>query len=512
MSPVYSARRAERFHALIEGSASAPADRRTAELVAVVGALRSAAGTPPAPRPEFVADLRERLLAAAATELAPGTPPPSATERPPVRTPTRRSRRLSAALAGLAMLGASATMAVASQGALPGDALYPIKQALEGAGTRIAANDVERGHSLLDRADNRLEELHSMAAEGDPHAAAVVDTLDTFTTQSLEGSRLLLDDARENGTRSSAERVLEFAGASTEQLAALREQLPADADAAFLRAARTVVAIDATATQVCPTCGGAPLEVPMELLAGATGPGGSDATVPGVPSPSATAASDHLGLEDLALPGATGLGTAVADVLPTGATSTPHPGTSPTGSPSPDGPTSGPTGNPSPDSTDPTDPPAGEPTGGPDGGDQTEGGLHGTAGQVVDGVQDTTGQVTQGVGETLDNVAGGDLSGAGQAVGNTVSGAGQAAGSAVGGATSQLGNTVGGVGAGVGDTLGQVTGNVVGQGAGQAVGDAVGGLGETAGNAVGGAGAAVGGLVEDTTCTVASLLGGCGNQ
>ena len=104
-----------------------------ADLLELVSALRSA--PEPQARPEFVADLRERLMVAAAAEL---TPVPAAARHrddvarltiKPVRT--RRERRLGIALGAVAIIGATTSMAVASQGALPGDALYPVKRAIE---------------------------------------------------------------------------------------------------------------------------------------------------------------------------------------------------------------------------------------------------------------------------------------------------------------------------------------------------------------------------------------------
>src|SRR5689334_22043639 len=129
MSPLFpTQRRAEHFDSLLEGARPDDLDPRTTELLELVGVLRAV----PAPeaRPEFVADLRERLMVAAETELV---AVPAARERDDVArltlrpARTRGQRRVSLALGAAAIVGATTSMAVASQGAIPGDALYPVK-------------------------------------------------------------------------------------------------------------------------------------------------------------------------------------------------------------------------------------------------------------------------------------------------------------------------------------------------------------------------------------------------
>src|SRR4051794_30279941 len=137
MTPFLSARkRVEEFADVVDAvlaTASGAAARppTTLEpLLDVVVALRSV--PVPAPRPEFTALLRQRLLADAVTVLAPGPgEAPSQTRLPPPGRSRRPSRVVVAATAIVAV-GGSAGVATAAQGALPGDALYPVKRALEG--------------------------------------------------------------------------------------------------------------------------------------------------------------------------------------------------------------------------------------------------------------------------------------------------------------------------------------------------------------------------------------------
>ena len=103
-----------------------PACRAYADLLEVVGALRA---TPaPEPDPAFVAALRERLMAEAETVLTAAAAERGRRRRPAPAAPgrrravRRRNRRLAAVVSGVILVGATATMAVAAQSALPGRA------------------------------------------------------------------------------------------------------------------------------------------------------------------------------------------------------------------------------------------------------------------------------------------------------------------------------------------------------------------------------------------------------
>ena len=133
----------------------------TSDLLELVSALRSV--PEPQARPEFVADLRERLMLAAATELTPvPTAPASATTSRGSRSSparTRRERRVGIALGAVAIIGATTSMAVASQGAIPGDALYPVKRAIENTQAGFSVGDDAKGETILGNASTRLDEV-----------------------------------------------------------------------------------------------------------------------------------------------------------------------------------------------------------------------------------------------------------------------------------------------------------------------------------------------------------------
>lgn len=264
-------RRAEEFAALVDSrSAGDSSDTRYDDLLRLVGTLRE---TSPAPaRPEFVADLRSRLMTAADTALVPtaGLRPPADAERLalPTRRPTRE-RRIAAAVGGLALVGATTSMAMAAQDALPGDALYPIKRAIENAQTGLQLAEGDKGVTLLANASGRLDEVSALSEDaragdnGDEDTLAIADTLDVFSEQASEASDLLIADYAENGAQASISELRDFTADSLEQLVALEPQVPDAARDELVRAAQLLVEIDAAAQQACPVCAGSGItEIP----------------------------------------------------------------------------------------------------------------------------------------------------------------------------------------------------------------------------------------------------------
>lgn len=258
-------RRAEEFDARVEGASTYDAsDTRDAELLALVGALRS---VPEAqPRPEFVATLRERLMAEAATALVPDD---LSRLTLPARRPARE-RRLAAVVGGIVIVGASTSIAVASQSALPGDSLYPVKRAIEQAHTGLSVGEGSKGTTVLANASDRLDEVDALTHQdrfGDE--VRIADTLNTFTDQATEASDLLLADYAHTGEASSIARLRDFASASLTRLADLEPLVPADARDELIRAAGVLTTIDSEAALRCADCGGAGItSIPPVLASG----------------------------------------------------------------------------------------------------------------------------------------------------------------------------------------------------------------------------------------------------
>lgn len=268
MSPVNPARRrAERFDSLVEGTSTSGTDAGTAELLELVGALRQVPHVEP--RADFVLDLRERLMLAAETEMSPA----AATERKLTVTPRRtpRERRIAVALGGVALVGATTSMAVAAQGALPGDVLYPLKRAIESAETGIKVDDSQKGNALLSNARGRLDEIDRLADEGDSDPQVYTTTLDTFSDQATQAGDLLITDFDQTGDEQSINRLRDFAATSIASLSALEDVLPPAARDALLNAAETIFTLDAAAQQACPGCSAAGItDIPTDLLSSAS--------------------------------------------------------------------------------------------------------------------------------------------------------------------------------------------------------------------------------------------------
>lgn len=274
MTPAFTARRrAEEFNALVEALSTGALrdadhesrDPRFADLLEVVGALRTA--PPPSPRPEFVADLRSRLMTAAEAALVvPSTPTPTPTPEP---APTRRrERRLAAAVGGFAVISATASMAVAAQSALPGDTLYPLKRGIENVQVQVRAGDDDKGAALLENAAGRLDEVSELSRDGDGRAADITATLDDFSAQATEASDLLLADYAETGRVASLEELRDFAADSLTALEGLEGVVPPEARDALLDAAQVVTGIDEAAVEACPVCTDGPAAISPLLTAG----------------------------------------------------------------------------------------------------------------------------------------------------------------------------------------------------------------------------------------------------
>lgn len=268
MSPVFSARRrADEFDSLVEAAASGRRveDARFAELLEVAGTLRA---TPaPQARPEFVADLRDRLMVAAADELAQVAPSPAG-HRPAAPRKTSRERRLAIAVGGVAIVGATTSMAIAAQSALPGDVLYPLKRALENAETGVRVDDAARGSSLLANARGRLAEIDELTRSDEGQdLAAIEETLQVFAEQATEASDLLLADYAETGSEASIIALQDFAAQSLATLEKLSAVLPAAAQQALIAAGELLAQIAQTTVSLCPTCTGEQIDrIPSFLV------------------------------------------------------------------------------------------------------------------------------------------------------------------------------------------------------------------------------------------------------
>jgi len=278
-------RRAEKFATLVDATSTTDASARDAQFLEIVGALRSASTAPPAPRADYVAALRSRLMAD--TALVP-------TDRRlvlPQHAP-RRQNRLTAAAAALVIVGGTAGMSVAAQGSLPGDALYPVKRGIEQVNETFSFSDAARGEDMLHQADARLGEVDLMLANGASNQA-VAETLKSFATSAGAGADLLFRSYQRDGNDDSVSTVRDFAGNDMGELTDLAQRAPVSLQAEFAQAAQLLAGLDQQARVLCAECGARdPLSLPNDLQLAASA-GGLDRllVVPAGPASAANGAT-----------------------------------------------------------------------------------------------------------------------------------------------------------------------------------------------------------------------------
>ena len=255
-------RRAERFAALVDATSTTGADEPYAPLLEVVGTLRAAAEEGPAPRADYVADLRSRLMAEADTALVPTDARLVLPQRHPT---TRKQSRFTAAVAGLVLVGSSAGMAVAAQSSVPGDGLYPLKRGLEHVGERLNLSDAGRGRDLLGQATARLGEVDTLL-ERDASDAQVAATLRSFTSSAGDGADVLFRTYQRDGDDADIATVRDFAGTEMGVLTDLSANAPSSLQSDFAEAAQLLSDLDQQATTLCGDCGPrGPLGLPARL-------------------------------------------------------------------------------------------------------------------------------------------------------------------------------------------------------------------------------------------------------
>lgn len=286
-------RRADEFAARVDGRFG-DGDARFSELLDLVGVLRDVPLA--APRADFVSDLRSQLMAAADEALSPVDSRLALRHAP--TTPRRRDRRIAIAAGALVAIGATSSVAVAAQSALPGDALYPIKRILESAQTSVQADDATRAEHILDSASGRLEEAEALALRDSAEAqAAMPDTLYDFVTQSNQAADLLISAYDQSGDKDHILELRGFTAESLDLLAGLKPALPAELADELQAAVDALLEIDSRALAACPECGGL-LELPLALVSGGSV---SDPAVKPLVAPRTTLESPGSTPQDVAL-------------------------------------------------------------------------------------------------------------------------------------------------------------------------------------------------------------------
>jgi hypothetical protein len=252
MTPLSPARRdAEAFARAVDGHGEV-ADRYS-DLLTCVDVLRDQ--EIPAPRNDFVADLRMRLMDAADTLLLPA----DAKLAPvvPIRTvapANRRQRRISIAAAAFVVIGGTAGVAAAAESALPGDALYPLKRGIESAQVSLNASDSGKGQDLLRAANTRLDEVDGLMAQ-DESASEITHTLSSFERSAADGADLLFVAYQRDGDPDDIARLRTMLGSQLTKLDTLATDAPTGAQPAFDSAKQLLSDLDQQASVLCSDCG-----------------------------------------------------------------------------------------------------------------------------------------------------------------------------------------------------------------------------------------------------------------
>lgn len=272
MSDLHRARaRAEQFaHAVDHGprhSSRHSDDPELVECVELVGRLRTVGAV--APRPEFSAELRHRLLEQAAARAATSTPTvvrstPDSSDDPPggedvdasvtdIRHRHGRRIRLVASTAALVLLGGGIGSAAAAQQAMPGDTLYGMKRSIENVSTNVSVGDDSRGRRDLEHAMTRLSEVQQLADSGGS-VGTINSTLDDFSAQARKGVSRLVASYQQDGDKTSITAITTFITNARQALGELAPKLPPESLKSAVEALATIEQLAQHTSVACPKC------------------------------------------------------------------------------------------------------------------------------------------------------------------------------------------------------------------------------------------------------------------
>ncbi|WP_415647388.1 DUF5667 domain-containing protein [Stackebrandtia soli] len=177
-----------------------------------------------APRPEFAAELRQRLMAVAAVGgLGSESDAPPRADPVPSRPRARRRFIIAGALAA-AVFGLTG-VSTASGDALPGEALYPVKRSTEHAQLALAGSDVNRGQLYFEFARTRLFEAEQVIK--DP--AAVTIAFNDMDDDIRWGMQELTSAAVDRADPAVLDIIDDFLDSHRADVAALADRLPVEA-------------------------------------------------------------------------------------------------------------------------------------------------------------------------------------------------------------------------------------------------------------------------------------------
>jgi hypothetical protein len=208
-------------------------DREITTLLRTAQAVSSVPTGSMAPREQFVQDLRDRLMAEAATLPA----PTGRAARASSATRAGRSapvvvvvgRGLPRALAGAAAsaLVIGTVVGVASRSAIPGSALYPVKGWLDSVAVQLADSDLDRGLTHLSQAQEHIADTRALVDQGEDDSGPYLEALQAAVSSVRAGQRDLNTAFDSTGNAQSLIAIRDFSARALPQVEALRPEVPA---------------------------------------------------------------------------------------------------------------------------------------------------------------------------------------------------------------------------------------------------------------------------------------------
>jgi hypothetical protein len=250
------------------------------ELVAVLHAVQAVDQAGLAPRAEFVSDLRARLLdddGSAAAPVPPISPVPPGDEGSSgasvsvLRVAARPLKLIAAAAASILVIGGA--LGFASRSAVPGDALYGVKQLLDRAAIQLAGSRYDEGLTYLAQAQEHINEARELLDEGSPSTHDLDTAYDSATDAAGRAQTILMEVYRTEQRADALTELSDFYTRAIPQVDAMRPRVPAPSLPAWQRLRDLLAAGEVATLRGLAECGacGERATAARQLLAGLTG-------------------------------------------------------------------------------------------------------------------------------------------------------------------------------------------------------------------------------------------------
>ena len=209
---------------------------------------------------------------------------------------------LAAAAAAVLVIGGA--LGFASRSAVPGDALYGVKQLLDRAAVQLAGSRYDQGLTYLAQAQEHIGDARSLIDRGQPSTHDLDTAYDSAADATRRAQTILLEAYRTEGRAAALTELSDFYTRAIPQVDAMRPRVPAASLPAWQRL-RDLLGAGQVATlrdlASCTVCGDR-ADQAKQLLSGlvTTRPGATTA-----PRPSTTAPRPSVSLPRPQLPSAT---------------------------------------------------------------------------------------------------------------------------------------------------------------------------------------------------------------